>query len=206
MIVYDLETKRAVPDRKLPNIVGIEYCQGWHDQAGMGIAVVCTYDTMRQRYGVYCDDNRQDFQEMGELQDGQLFVSYNGLSFDNRVLEACWGVKLRPTNCYDLLVEIWRAHGLGPVFQYPSHAGFSLDNVAATNNLGVKSMNGAMVPVMWQRGEIGRVITYCLEDIRLTTRLLCRAVEGKPLISPKTGRAFSLRNPILKVGTEIKNP
>jgi hypothetical protein len=96
MIVYDVEIKKAIPDRKLPNIHGIEYCAGWDDHAGMGVAVVCTYDTLKQRYGVYCDDNRQDFQEMVELQDGQLFVSYNGLSFDNRVLEACWGAKLQP--------------------------------------------------------------------------------------------------------------
>jgi hypothetical protein len=198
MIVYDLETKRAVPDRKLPNIVGIEYCQGWDDHAGMGIAVVCTYDTQKQKYGVYCEDNREDFYELvsREVDTSTTFVSYNGLSFDNKVIKACWNMFIPYSQCYDVLVEIWQAHGLGPTFQYPTHAGFSLDDVASTNNLGVKSMNGAMAPVMWQRGEVGRVITYCLEDVRLTTRLLRRAVEGKSLISPKTGAAFMLRSPL----------
>jgi hypothetical protein len=163
----------------------------------MGISVICTYDTQRQKYAVYCEDNKEDFYDLmsRETEKGGVLVSYNGLSFDNRVIEACWKWHVCQDNCYDVLVEIWTAHGLPPKYQYPTHAGFSLDDMAATNNFGAKSGSGAMAPVMWQRGQIGSVITYCLEDVRLTTKLVRRAAEGKTLISSKTGEQFMLRNP-----------
>jgi hypothetical protein len=197
MIVYDLETKRGVPDRKNPNIPGIEYCSGWDDCQGMGISVLCTYDTQRQKYAVFCEDNKQDFIDLveREIRAGGKLVSYNGLSFDNRVVAACWKYNIMDEHCYDVLAEIWKAHGLAPKFNYPSHIGFSLDDMAAINGFGAKSGNGAMAPVMWQRGQIGSVITYCLEDVRLTTKLLRRAAEGKSLISSKTSREFVLCPP-----------
>lgn len=192
MIVYDVEIKKAIPNRS-PNVPGIDYCAGWGDYANMGISVVCTYDTQKMKYGVYCDDNSDDFKELVDRP--SIWVSYNGLSFDNHVLFACWGVSLVPEWCYDVLVEIWRAHGLGPVYEYPSHAGFSLDDVCACNDLGVKSANGALAPIMWQRGLVGKVINYCLEDVRLTTKLLRRALEHLPLVSPKINKPFYLRAP-----------
>jgi len=201
MIVYDVEIKKAIPNRS-PNVPGIDYCAGWGDYANMGISVVCTYDTQKMKYGVYCDDNSDDFKELITHQNDirrptQTFVSYNGLSFDNKVLAACWGVSFTPERCYDVLVEIWRAHGLGADYQYPSHAGFSLDDVCVCNDLGVKSANGALAPIMWQRGLVGKVINYCLEDVRLTTKLLRRAVEQVPLVSPKMLKPFYLRAPEL---------
>ena len=51
MLVYDIETTKAVPDRA-PNVAGIEYCGGWEDHANMGISVICAYDYTTDRYRV----------------------------------------------------------------------------------------------------------------------------------------------------------
>src|SRR3990167_9078166 len=34
-LIYDLEIKRAIPDKHGASIPGIKYCAGWHDHAAM---------------------------------------------------------------------------------------------------------------------------------------------------------------------------
>ena len=40
MIIYDCEIIKAIEDKKHPRIEGIEYCDGWKDFTGMGLACV----------------------------------------------------------------------------------------------------------------------------------------------------------------------
>ena len=193
MIVYDLEIVKAVPDRKKPNLPGIKYCTGWDDHAGMGISVLCAYDTKDHRFRVFCDDNKEAFLELISKDESLPLVSFNGLAFDNRVISACWGISIDPNRCYDLLVETWRAHGLAPKFQYPTHIGYGLDAIIKANKLAEgKTGEGAHAPVAWQQGKIGEVIDYCLEDVRLTHILYSASLGGSPLVSPVTGKEFRL--------------
>lgn len=179
LIVYDIEIIKAPPPRRGERLPDIEYCEGWHDHANIGISVISAYDFREDRFRVFLKDNFEKFEALAA---NRRVCGFNSISFDDRVCDAN-GIKV--TTEVDLLVEIWKAAGLGPDFEDPSHAGFGLDAVAKANGLSGKTGHGALAPVLWQRGQYGEVIDYCLEDTNLTQKLLrVIAVKGG-LISPK---------------------
>lgn len=193
-LIYDIEILRAIPNRDGSREPGIEYCEGWHDHANMGISVIGAYDYQDDRYRTFCADNFTEF--LAYLaQPDYLFVSFNGIPFDNRVIAAALGVQIGEDRCYDLLRETWAANGLGPQFAYPSHAGYGLDAICERNFNVQKSGNGALAPVLWQRGHVGAVIDYCLNDVRLTKLMFDQVITGAPFVNPKDGKEMRLRKP-----------
>lgn len=198
VLIYDIEIEKGVVGKGEERLAGYEYCAGWHDHGNMGVSVIGAYDYAQDRYRVFCLDNAHEFAQA--VDDAELIVSFNGIAFDNCVIEACWGPALKmpdgwKAKSYDLLVEIWAAAGLGPKFEYPSHIGYGLDAVCARNFGTKKTGHGGMAPIHWQRKMIGNVIDYCLNDVRLTKQIFDRALNGDPVLSPKTGDALALRNP-----------
>lgn len=189
-LVYDIEIEKGILGRGEQPHDGIEYCAGWHDHANMGISVIGAYDYKADRYRVFMRDNFPEFIALC----GQRapLVSFNGLSFDDMVIRASGLAMPDKTPRYDLLVEIWKASGLGPKFQYPSHAGFGLDACCEANFGTRKTGNGALAPVLWQRGEIGQVIDYCLNDIKLTKQLFDMVLTEEVVKCPKTGDFLKL--------------
>lgn len=199
-LIYDIEIIKAIPNRSGPRDPKIEYCEGWHDHENMGVSVIGCYDYREDRYRVFCADNFGAFLSRCAI-DGTLLVSFNGISFDNRVIDACLKTKIPERICYDLLVEVWAASGLGPKFAYPSHAGFGLDAICEANFGTKKTGNGAFAPVLWQRSQIGEVIDYCLNDVRLTKQLFDHVLDGGRLKCPKTGNPLTLRSPFALVAS-----
>ena len=199
IVVYDLEIKKGILMKGEEATPGIEYCAGWHDHANTGISVMGVYDYLEDRYRVFCDDNKNEFFKL--LSERQIWVHFNGLSFDNKVIEACWGIDLSTLRGlpedpnYDILVELWAAAGLGPVFQSGGHGGYGLDATCKTNLGYGKTGNGALAPALWQQGKIGEVVDYCLTDVHRTKKLFDLIKNGSPLISPKNKSMLQLRNP-----------
>ena len=192
VIIYDLEIVRAIPNKDGSRLDGVEYCGGWHDHANMGISVLGLYDYAEDRYRVFCWDNKEAFASRIK---GALCVGFNNIPFDNAVLSATNGWESpKEDQCYDLLRETWIASGLGPDFTYPTHVGYGLDAICEINFGLKKSGNGALAPVDWQRGKIGNVIDYCLNDVMLTKRLFDAVLRGDEIKSPKGG-ALKLRKP-----------
>ncbi|HVA19345.1 MAG TPA: ribonuclease H-like domain-containing protein [Solirubrobacteraceae bacterium] len=197
-LVYDIEIGRAILGRNDATEPGIEYCAGWHDYANMGISVIGAYDYAEDRARVFCRDNALEFKRVIERSD--ILVGFNNLAFDNKVIEACWGPDLQlpegwQAKCYDLLVEIWGAAGLPPQFHPRTHGGYGLDAMAMENFQTHKTGNGALAPAMWQRGQLGEVIDYCLNDIRLTKQLFDKVLKDGTLISPRDGSTLSVMGP-----------
>jgi len=189
LLVYDCEIVRAIPDRKEPPLLGIEYCEGWRDFENMGISVICAYDYETDRYRVFLEDG---FTEFGELLKERTAVAFNGRAFDDKLV-AAHGMPTGDT--YDILVEIWAAVGLGPEFQYPSHAGYGLDAVCETNFGMRKTGNGALAPILWQQGKRGQVIDYCLHDVKMERTLLDVIRDQGVIVSPVSGDVLHVRKP-----------
>ena len=61
IIVYDIEIAKAIQGRGEQRVDGIEYCKGWRDFKGMGIACICAYDYHTMAYRVFMEDNIQEF-------------------------------------------------------------------------------------------------------------------------------------------------
>ena len=180
-LVYDVEIIKAVPSRDLvkhPLVEGVDYCDGWGDKENMGVAVICAYDALESRYRVFTDGN---FDEFEELATQRRVAGFNSIEFDDVV---CGHAGIKVTTNYDLLQELWVAAGLGRAYEHPTHAGFGLDATAKANGMSGKTGYGGTAPIDWQQGKFGKVIDYCLEDVRLTWRLICRAAE-MPLNDPR---------------------
>lgn len=193
-IVYDCEILKAVPSQFSYCEKGIKYCSGWSDHARMGISTMAVYDYVDDCYHVFCEDNKDDFATLCSNRD--LFVGFNSIPFDNALIAATEGWQLPPEGkCYDLLREVWAACGLGPKFEKKTHGGFGLAALCEANFGKSKTGNGAIAPVEWQRGKIGNVINYCLNDVWLTKRLFDAAIAGSPLINPKDKTELILRRP-----------
>lgn len=182
MLVYDLEIIKAIPDKNSENLQGIEYCEGWQDHKNMGISVICAYDYVDDRYRVFCKDNFKEFQKL--CTERNCLVSFNGIGFDNKVLKEN-GIIVPENRCYDILVQVWIGDNLKPMFEYPSHIGYGLDAICAANFDERKTGHGALAPVQWQKGEIGDVIDYCINDVKLTKDLLDYIIRYGAIKSPK---------------------
>lgn len=179
MLIYDCEIIKAIRGKDEP-VPGIEYCEGWHDHANMGISVICAYDYIDSRYRVFLKDGFGDFEDLAHAR--RPVAGFNSVAFDDKL---CAANGMDIVTSYDLLIEMWRSAGLGETFVYPTHAGFSLDNTADRNLGRKKTGSGALAPVLWQQGQHGKVIDYCLEDIRLTKSLVDRVLTTGQLLDPR---------------------
>ncbi len=195
-LVYDIEILKGILGRQETKQEGVEYCEGWHDKKNMGVTVVGAYDYLEERYRVFCGDNAGDFLKL-IAERHPLCIGFNNKAFDNEVMRATEGWDAPADDeCYDILVETWLAAGLGPVYQSSGHNGYGLDAMCHVNFGTRKSGNGAMAPVLWQRGNIGEVIDYCLNDVKLTKQLFDVILAGRPLKHPKGGPDLLLRKPL----------
>jgi DEAD/DEAH box helicase domain-containing protein len=192
MLIYDIEILKAVPDRQGQREPDIEYCGGWQDHKGMGIAVLGCYDYVRDCYRVFCQDNLSEFTALIGKHD--VLIGFNNLCFDNRILTA-QDIPVNDSACYDLFIEIQR--GLGLDFNDPGQrrSGYNLQSVAYANFRLNKSGAGANAPALWQRGKIGSVIDYCLFDVYLTKRLIDRVIRSGALVDPLDATSIPIRKP-----------
>jgi len=190
LMVYDCEIKNAIPERGRPPIDGIQYCAGWQDFAGMGVAVICAY-VWPEGYRIFMADNFDAFRALA-ADDNTLCVGYNNHVFDDHLVAATLGFKIPEHRSYDLLGAIRVARG-----QHPrAVSGPSLHQLCQANFLPGKSGNGAFAPILWQKGKIGQVVDYALNDCRQTVLLLELAMAGR-LRDPDSGRILNVTPPHL---------
>ncbi|MBD2771395.1 hypothetical protein [Iningainema tapete] len=182
-IIYDCETAKCIPNGdRSPNL---QYCKGWDDFEGMGIAVICAYSSWDDCNHVYLQDNLVNFQAL--VDQAQEIVGFNSLSFDDKLC-AAKGLQVKTT--YDLLCHIRVAAGMPPHYvKGVTRSGYSLEQLAKVNLDYSKSQTGAIAPELWQKGNYGAVIDYCLTDVNLTRKLY----EGRAkLIDPTNQRLLTL--------------
>lgn len=197
MLVYDIEILR--PPVFNPARPDYQYAKSWTDYIGMGIAVLVAYSYktgITHRF-LNCEgvEFRNNIGLQKLLDEHQILVGFNHISFDNNILIA-HGYRL-PVIHYDILQQLWIADGLSPVFDRKTHGGYSLDAVVSVNIAGEKkSMNGADAPYTWQDGDYNRVSDYCAQDVALTKQLMDKIFLDGGLISPKKKLPTRLSIPV----------
>jgi len=184
MILYDLEIKKAIPDPKKEPIKGIEYCKGWGDYPGMDISVLVAYNYKFGLLGVFMDDNQDEFKEWVERADA--VIGFNSDRFDNPVLKANWKIEVPKNNSYDVFKPIKKACSEG-------QGTLKLDAIARANNYSGKTGDGAMAPIMWQRGQIGELINYCISDVRILKLVVDGIEKTGTIINPKTNKIVKIQ-------------
>jgi hypothetical protein len=195
VFVYDLEIIKAIPSGD--RIPGIEYCGGWTDYAGMGISVLSYVVLELDQNGFIGEIPEPDYvlgDSFGRIAQKTFpltdhVVGFNSLNFDDKVTSACGrGI----TTTYDLVEEIRLAASNGRSRKRtPKGFSYKLGFIGENNGV-LKTEDGAMAPILWQRGERQRVIDYCRQDVFATARLLQLGLSGR-LLDPNTGQYLKLR-------------
>lgn len=183
VLIYDLEIKRAIYEGEFRE-EGIEYAEGWEDYASMGIPVLAVWCDWLKRTMVFGDDNLSGFKNL--VDEADALVGFNNKRFDDRVLAAN-GIEIPKGKGYDICVE----------FQMATGKRCKLDHLSMST-LGVgKSDDGALAPILWQRGERFRVINYCIHDVvAMTVPLFDLIRRDIALTHPYNKSQVFLRNPI----------
>lgn len=182
ILIYDCEIIKAIPDTNKVNLGHIEYCKGWDDFENMCISVI---GTTQGTFGdsKHCKYELERFQD--DLYTTDALVGFNNQHFDDNLIKANGFSIPDDIINYDILAEIWEGAGLGRVFVYPSHAGFSLDAICIANGLGEKTGTGANAAILWQQGKEKEVIDYCMHDIKLTKDLFDLIQETGEIKDPR---------------------
>ena len=173
MLVYDIEIAKPIPPKDDPREKDLDYCEGWGDHLGMGIAVVGVYDYVAGMPRMFCKDNIQELWEMMEKSDAN--IGFNSQRFDDKIM-AAHGFEV--PNSYDIFLEIKKAAGAGTYAK-----GYNLENICQVLLGQGKTGASAQAPALWQRGKIGEVIDCGLRDVMLTKMILDQIIAG-PILDP----------------------
>lgn len=146
IVYFDLETQRTAND-----------AGGWDKKSAMGMTVGVTFSTRTGQYAIYGEERVHDLVQ--QLQQADLVVGYNVISFDYEVLMGYSVIDLAhsvPT--LDLMVDLEKTigHRIG------------LDSVAqATTGCG-KTADGLDAIKWWREGRRLDVARYCCFDVKVT--------------------------------------
>jgi hypothetical protein len=168
IVVYDTEIKNVVDGVKVT----------WGTKHLMGISVACLFDYLTGDYNVFFDKDVE--QLANRLNDADLVVGFNTTGFDNDVVRSNGGENLLSDHSlknWDILEHSRRSTGWDPSKQFPK--GMRLDDhLEATFGEGfMKTADGADAPLMFQRGELGKLTSYCLADVRREKTLFEHIVQ-----------------------------
>lgn len=200
VIVYDIETLR-VPE---------EVDGGWNNPAGMGFGIACAYNYADDTYCFFDgEDGRND---LCDMLNGKLAVTFNGISFDSRVLlgndrrllhDVTLNLRYQWYN-FDILAEYIKSrYGYTTVAKAEKRLGdksihdgsFNLDGIAE-GTLGMhKNGTGALAPRLLDSGQYSKVYGYCLHDVRLTRKLL-EHIHQHHAVTDRSGRVVRIFHPI----------
>jgi DEAD/DEAH box helicase domain-containing protein len=162
-IVLDIEIINAVGDGGIT----------WDDTNAMGVSVAALYEFQSDRYFVYGPGWDDQALLMDRLLRADRITTFNGWEFD---LPVIWGnpkrgpVKELETKSDDLIQRIRKS--LGMKFA----KGYSLDKICEGTLGQKKSGDGAEAPALFKAGRNAELLSYCMDDVRLT-RDLCVFIE-----------------------------
>ncbi len=156
-ITFDIETKNTFQDA------------GSNDPADLDISVVCIHDSENPENGGYSSYLEADFPKLWPLLErADMLISFNGDHFDIPLLNKYYSGDLAKIKSLDLMVEVKKTLGRR----------IKLDTLAEATLGTKKSGHGLDAIVWWQKGEIDKIIKYCIDDVRITKELYEYALKN----------------------------
>ena len=151
-VVFDLEIKK-VPGQDC----------SWRDYDIMGISVGVLYDYLTNETKVYMDDNLQELTD--RIYTADLVTGFNIDGFDIPLLAANTETPDHKPKTWDILYWSRRSTGWTGKGRFPK--GMKLDDhlEAMFGADKMKIGHGAQAPVWWKEGKLGRLISYCIDDV-----------------------------------------
>jgi DEAD/DEAH box helicase domain-containing protein len=139
-----------VESQKIAQEVG-----GWDHVDKLGVSVACAYDS---KSGEFLSYKENELDKLQKLCRERLVVGYNILGFDLKVL-APYGFDAKKYDVFDIMIDVHHTSGWKYV---------KLDNIAK-GTLGIqKSADGLQAVEWYKKGEIDKIIEYCIKDVEIT--------------------------------------
>jgi DEAD/DEAH box helicase domain-containing protein len=142
---------------------------GSSESTALDISVVCIYDSQTGEFSSYLQEDLPKLWPI--LESADSIVTFNGDHFDLPLLNKYYSGDILKMNSLDLLKEVRKSLGhrvgLGAIAQ-------------ATLGVG-KSGHGLEAIDWWKKGEIQKIIKYCIEDVRITKEVYDYAILNKKL-------------------------
>jgi len=146
-ITFDIETKNFFSD------------VGSNDPTALDISVICIHDSLTDSYDSFLE---KDFPRLWPiLEKADALITWNGDHFDIPILNKYYPGDLKKIKSIDLMREVRNV--LGKRMKLESIAMATLGKGKAGN--GVEAVN------WWNKGEIDKIIKYCIEDVKITKEL-----------------------------------
>ena len=157
-IVFDIETKNFFNDI------------GSNDPSKLDIALVAIHDSETNLYSSYLED------ELGKLwpilERADMLIGFTSEHFDMPLLNKYYPGDLTKIKHLDILKEIKNTYGRR----------MRLDQLAEGTLGKNKSGHGSEVLDWWKAGDIEKIRSYCIDDVRLTKELYDYARANNKLV------------------------
>ena len=153
-IVFDIETKNFFQET------------GSNDPTSLDIAVVCIYDSSRDAYESFFEEELPKLWPIMEKSD--LLIGFNSDHFDIPILNKYYSGDLTKIKSIDLLKEVRKALGRR----------IKLDTLAEATLGRGKTANGLAASKWWKEGKKEEVKKYCLDDVKITREIYDYALKN----------------------------
>lgn len=143
-LILDIETQRTFQE------------VGGADQFDkLGVSVACAYDSKTDGFLSYKEN---ELKKLFELCYERLVIGYNIKGFDLPVL-ASYGLDIGRVDAFDIMFDL----------ETLTRQRFLKLETVARGTLGVgKSADGLQAVEWWRKGEIQKIIDYCIQDVKVT--------------------------------------
>lgn len=168
-ITFDIETKNFFHD------------VGSNDPTALDISVVCIHDSLDDSYKSFLE---KDFPKLWPiLEKADTLITWNGNHFDIPLLNKYYNGDLTKIRSIDLMAEVRDVIGRR----------LKLDTVAEATLGKKKIANGFEAVDWWNKGEIDKLIKYCIEDVKITKEIYDYAVKNNKLLYKDLGVGGTVR-------------
>lgn len=157
-IVFDIETRNVFAD------------VGKNDPALLDIALVAIHDSETNEYTSYLEEDLGKLWPIIERAD--MLIGFNSDHFDIPLLDKYYPGDLTKIKSLDILKEIQKSYGRR----------MKLDQLAEGTLGKKKSGHGLDAIMWWKQGEIEKIRTYCIDDVKITKEIYDFARANNHLI------------------------
>ena len=154
-VIFDIETSNIFAE------------VGSNNPADLDLSVLCLWDSEDDTYKSYTQEQLPDLWRLIEHTD--MLVGYNSDHFDIPLLNKYYPGDLTQIKSLDLMKEVQQVIGRR----------LKLDNIAKCT-LGAKqakSADGLAAVEWWRNGEYQKVIDYCIQDVKVTKKVMDYALQ-----------------------------
>lgn len=163
-VVFDIETKNTFAD------------VGSRDPALLDLAVIALYDSEDKEYRSFLEDELDEVWSIMEKTDA--LVGFNSDHFDVPLLNKYYHGDLAHIKSIDLLKTVFNSLGRR----------IGLDAIAEATLGKGKTAHGLQAIKWWNNGEIDKVRSYCIDDVKVTHELYNHMRDKKQIKYKDTKR------------------